>query len=226
MFKIVNIHIPKCGGTSFRKSLSDHCDIKMDYVSFRNIKSPGSITNLVDRIKYDNIHNDNIILDDYIDFNCISGHILPIRYQKLWENNWKFITWLREPSQRLYSLYYRHSRKKNYKNIIGQYIINENPSVEEFCLNDLVKNNYQQFFYNFNYEKYFFIGIVENYNKDLKILSKMLNISLEVENLNFNKNKKEKEYKINESLLLEIKDFHKEDYDLYNKILKISNERS
>jgi hypothetical protein len=226
MFKIVNIHIPKCGGTSFRKSLSDHYNIHLDYGN--------KISRQKEQIIKESVNfNQNINLNDFTNIDCISGHVIPIKYKKLYDNDWKFITWLREPSLMLYSKFY-HIKRGDYVNnnttnkkelTIGEYVTKNVLSLENFLLDPITKNFYQRFFYDFPLENYFFIGVVENYQSDLKYLSYLLGINLNMNNENINPNKKDDLYKIDNNLLDKIKEFHSEDYELYYKILEKSNKR-
>lgn len=213
MHKIVNIHIPKSGGTSFNKSLSDKFSVLRDdgHGIYKDINQ--IIT------KFEEFNN-NINLEDYTNIDCIMGHILPIKYKKLHDNNWKFITWLREPSQMIHSLY-NYVVKKSDRSYLNNFILENNLSIEEFSLHPVCRNAYQRFFYNFPPDNYFFIGIVENYEDDLKLLSNKLNLDLKMYHENKNPNKQKSYYNIDNKLLNKMKEYHKEDYNLYSKILSL-----
>ena len=58
MSKIVNIHIPKCGGTSFRESLSEHYNIHLDYGNKIS-------RNQEEIIKESKLFNDNLSVDSF-----------------------------------------------------------------------------------------------------------------------------------------------------------------
>jgi len=216
MDKIVYAHIPKTGGTSLRNILKKHYKIKEDYRK--------SINQEFDEKNYD----------------LIVGHFNPSKYQKLYEDNWKFITWLREPAQRLYSLYYHYIRHKNEyvicknnliemnlnnKNKTAYEVIKNNMTLDEFIFSEVKKNDYKYFFSNFKIENFFFVGITENYENDLKVLSKKLNKNFDIIYNNTNPNKKLLFYEIENSFLMEIKKKYNEDYEIYNRALEISNKR-
>jgi hypothetical protein len=234
MSKIVHIHIPKCGGTSFNLTLNNEFGSSISNCSHGISRD---VNNLI--TKFTNFNN-SINVDYYDNVKLIHGHVLPIRYYKLYERGWRFITWLREPIQRLISDYYHIKRNKNNfineinghieilpekKGTFGEKILLEKMTLDDFLLDGMTKNYYQRFFYNFPPENYFFIGIVENYQSDLKYLSYLLGINLNMNNENINPNKKDNLYKIDPDLMKKIKEFHSEDYDLYYKMLEESNKR-
>lgn len=210
--KLVNIHIPKTAGTSFRKSLEqNYQSLSYDY----GHKILRDINELVSEFSD---FNRNLVLDNYKSINCISGHILPIRYKKLYDLDWKFIIWLRDPAQRLYSHYY-HLIRDFENNDFGKLLVDSEMTFEDFVFLPKVRNFYQRFFYNFPVENYFFIGIVERYKTDLVKLSQLSNIDFIEYSENQNNEKSNNSYYIEPNLLDKIKNYHSDDYNLYYKIL-------
>jgi hypothetical protein len=210
--KLINIHIPKTAGTSFRKSLEkNYKNLSYDY-GHKILRDTNELISEFDDF------NRNLIVNNYKSINCISGHILPIRYKKLYDLDWKFITWLREPSQRLYS-HYLHLIRDSKTNEIGKFLVDNNLSFEDFVFLPKVRNFYQRFFYNFVVEDYFFIGIVERYKEDLLKISDLLNMNFIEYTENQNSEKSNNIYDIEPNLLDKIKNYHSDDYNLYYKIL-------
>jgi mRNA-degrading endonuclease RelE of RelBE toxin-antitoxin system len=210
--KLINIHIPKTAGTSFTKSLEQNYQ-KLSYDYGHKISR--DVNELISEF---NDFNKNLIVNNYKSINCISGHILPIRYKKLYDLDWKFITWLREPSQRLYSSYL-HLIRDSKKNDFGKYLVDNRILFEDFVFLPKIKNFYQRFFYNFPVENYFFIGVVERYKEDLIKLSQLSNMNFIEYNENRNGEKSNNIYDIEPNLLDKIKKYHSDDYRLYYKIL-------
>lgn len=218
MVKIVNVHIPKTGGSSFLQTLSEHYRVIHDYGNKAG-RNPKILINEA------NIFHENLNPETYSKFNCISGHILPIKYKKLKDLDWKFITWLREPSQKLYSQYFHLKRKKVNEGTIGEQIAKNKYTVEQFVLSPICKNYYQRYFFDFPKENFYFIGITENYETDLKFLSNVLGVDLKINFKNKNPNKTTENYNIDSKLLEKIKTYHSEDYKLYYDMLEISEKR-
>ena len=210
--KLINIHIPKTAGTSFRKSLEqNYQNLSYDYGHKIGRETDELISEFDD-------FNRNLILEKYKSIDCISGHILPIKYKKLHDLDWKFITWLKEPSQRLYS-HYLHLIRDCEKNDFGKYLVDNKILFEDFVFLPKVRNFYQRFFYNFPTEHYFFIGIVERYKEDLLKLSDLLSMNFIEYNENRNGERSNNIYDIESNLLDKIKKYHSDDYSLYYKIL-------
>ena len=171
-------HLPRCGGTSLRKSLSKSLNIYEDY-----------------RIGWSKVYNKPYNLNKFGINDCLAGHFesdgfrLLDRYPQIKDNKRYFLfTFIRDPFQIAISDYF-YSKKMG--------AISLNTKLEEF-LDE--KNNYlaQILDLNFdNYKKklkrYNYIGICEKYSKSLDHLKKSLNIK----DLNENKLNEAKRKDIN-----------------------------
>lgn len=224
MERIVNVHIPKCAGTSFKIALAASFKVKYDY--------GGRISRSEKLVISDSIaQNYQIDAAQYDAVNCISGHFIPIKYLKLHQAGWKFITWLRDPAQRLFSQYYHYQRHKELflnqgvNNSPGFYVLSRNLTVEAFVLDPLFKNHIRRFFYRFPPRLYFFIGIVEQYPSDLAFLSEQLGVNIPLYWENLNLEKQNEQYDIPSALLAEIKQFHSQDYQIYEQVTQQSKQR-
>ena len=60
--------------------------------------------------------NNGLSSSAYQKIDCIHGHFMPLKYRILDSNNIFFLTWLRNPVQRLISHYYYWSREPLPKN--------------------------------------------------------------------------------------------------------------
>lgn len=224
MTKIVNVHIPKCAGTSFRETLVASFRMKLDYGS--RISRPEHEV-IADSIAF----NDQVRLPDYATVDCVYGHFIPLKYLSLYQAGWKFITWVREPAQRLIAHYYHYQRQKEKlmldenEGSPGNYVVKQGLTLEEFVVDPLFMNSYRRFFYRFPPELYYFIGVVENFTTDLACLSQRLNLKLNDQNENRNPTKTGASYQIEPDLFRLIQTTHAEDYALYLDLLATSNKR-
>jgi hypothetical protein len=156
----------------------------------------------------------------------LTGHYTPFKYLDL-ENpkNTEDIflfTFLRNPLDRLKSLYahYTNERiKKNneVKDLLYVMFKNENMSFEEFVLHPCSLNFQSDMMHYVPIERFNFIGLFENLQNDWKILCQMLEVEyspLPVKNKNNNKI----DIKVSKDLQNKIEDYHWRDYCLYDRV--------
>lgn len=104
-------------------------------------------------------------------------------------------------------------------------MMDEEWSLEHFCLSQQMKNFYCQFLWGFPLTRFNFIGITEQYEKELDYLSKkILNVELSALKENVNDNKPDTYFE-NSRLRTRIELFHDKDMQLYLNALKISRDR-
>src|SRR5690606_39025041 len=92
---------------------------------------------------------------------CIHGHFMPYKYHSLLKNKKNiFVTWLRDPIERLGSHYYFWLRTYDSKNSppLHKKVVEENWSFEAFCFSKEMQNVYEQFFWKFPIDNFNFIG--------------------------------------------------------------------
>ena len=224
MSKIVHVHIPKCGGTSFRQALAEHMPVKTDYAHRIN-RDPHVVRQEMEAL------NTAIVPQHYANVACISGHFFPSRYLKLYHAGWKFITWLRDPAQRLCAQYEHIIRQTNEyyseekDGTLGAFVVRNGLSLEDFLLDPRGWNQYQPFFEHFPPEQYFFIGILEQVHDDLNYLSELLQIELRMHPSNCNPKKSGTDYSLDPKLQRKLREAHAADYKLYEQLLKLSENR-
>ena len=110
-------------------------------------------------------HDKSLLPFNYTDthserYKCIIGHFPLSKYSHLKPKGWKFVTWLRDPVERLISIW---SKK-------GQGMAN---SIEEFSL--ILSDSYA--IYLDDLDILDFVGFTETYKKSLKDMEKILGIT-------------------------------------------------
>ncbi|NND95358.1 MAG: sulfotransferase family 2 domain-containing protein [Flavobacteriales bacterium] len=221
---IISMHTPKAGGSSFKQLLRKHygLSLKGDYKDI-----PKSFEDRTkDAIKFDKrLSSLKILGYKMLGVKCIHGHFLPYKYKKLLDDESTiFITWLREPTERLISHYYYWQRTSDKRwTSLHKKVIEEGWSLEEFCLSEEMRNIYGKYLWNFSVDNFDFIGVTEYFEEDVlffarKYLGYSDSINIPIKNVNPNNTGLYSD-KIDKELLIAIKDFHSKDYDLYNYAL-------
>lgn len=226
---IISVHMPKSGGASFRHLLENH--FEESYLQDHDYPIHDSPKKRHRKVKLKQVFNkfsDNLF-NKFKNVECIHGHFLPYKYDSFYETGeHTFVTWLRDPLERLTSHYYywkEYHDKMEVQPLLKKFL-KEEWTFEDFAFSEEVRNIYSLFLWNFPVERFDFIGVTEYYGEDLTFFAEnYLQIS-EVEIPKKNVNKKSTDKTINDpELIKEIKEFHAKDYDLYNYALNLRSER-
>lgn len=165
---IISVHLPKCAGNSFKRSLEEiySGNVYFDYEN--RIDSP--------RYKFSKIYN-NFKKFDYSKFNqtkIIHGHFFADKYLSSFSNS-EYITWLRNPVERVISHYFFWKKYPDFEHPICKYVVKNNLSLTEFSRIKYMKNIQSTYLSNTNLEKFKFIGITESYDASFKLFLKIFN---------------------------------------------------
>ena|SRR5690554_1252985 len=226
---IISLHMPKTAGSSFRFFLRDHFQ---DAVYFDYNGSPDQLSKeeLEEKLEY--------YKASYYRFkkyyflinkkHCIHGHFLAAKYGFYKNDKNIFITWLRDPLERLGSHYYYWQRSYDAlrSKPLHKRIIEEKWSFEKFCFSEEMHNLYSRYITDFPMENFDFIGIVEHFDDDFRyFVNKYLGMgTVQVEVRNTNPNAQESYFK-NMSFYGELKEYHQNDYEFYNYALELRKHR-
>ncbi len=217
---IISLHIPKSAGTSFRFSLKEHFGSALleDYGT-RPLRIPFELG----RKKAESF-NRKIKFGKYSGTSCIHGHFLAAKYSAF-VGRATFITWLRNPVDRLYSNYYHILRNHpGARNTIPFRVRREGWTLEEYCFSPLMKNYCSNFFWNFDISAFEFIGIVENYETELDFFFRNF-LGSGTQPFKENTNPDNEPYRIDPDMRNELEKFHALDMSLYNRALDIASSR-
>ena len=215
------MHIPKAAGTSFSIALKEYFGDSLieDYGT-----RPFRVRYDVARKKAEKF-NQKLKLNQYLNVKCIHGHFLALKYANFKNYDATFITWLRDPVERLISNYYHIIRgQKDVKGTFSNLVHTEKWDLETYCSHPLNRNPCEKIFHDFGIDNFEFVGIVENYLSDLKFFSE--NYLHKPLNIYFKNQKPEnQQFYIDSNLRSKIERFHSIDVEIYRQALAKSNSR-
>lgn len=169
-------HIPKCGGSSLRKVLEMNFRIYPEYPPheghFKNsVNLEEIVTNFkANRVDYLKLKSWELIMGHYHN----QGYEILNRFPDLYENpRICLITFLRDPLLHRLSMYV-YSKKKDLAFVrfisIKEYVLSEKDLFAKALCCDF--SNYKEVM-----DRYFFIGVTEQYKESLNQLKSLLNLA-------------------------------------------------
>ncbi len=227
---IVSIHMPKTAGTSFRALLEVHFGNRLLWDANGDFGCENSDTTLnteYERYRVVEEASLRIAEMDLANVECIHGHLHAHKYLLLsTKRKVTFVTWLRNPVDRLLSQFYFWKREANAPmSHLHVKFIEEDWSLERFCFEPKVKDMYGDLLWGFSAENLDFIGITEYFEEDLKYFAQhYLNSHADALMLNAGDNNG-RPYQIDGQLRKEIEAFHDRDMRLYKRALEMRQER-
>ncbi len=211
--QLVSIHIPKTAGTSFIHSLKkQYGNNKVTRIDINENRI--NINKVILNKAY--VYNNTSVIHGHFTINLLKNYLtLPPETP--------IITWLRDPVERVISNYYylykrldeELNEEKKGLNILSKM----RRSLLEYAHDEKNQNRMSKFLKGMDIEDFFFIGIVENYNQDIKELGQKLNWS-NLEIVQHNKTGKSFKSEVDENTKAIIRSLNQEDQILYNKVLE------
>lgn len=222
---LISLHLPKTAGTSFGKSLGDHFGnaLLLDY-------DDNPIAKSIQTRSREAIEASIELADNGLnDYQCVHGHFLPVKYLLLSTKiNTRFITWMRDPVERMLSHYYFWQTYYDPEKAAVHHkrFIEEKWSLERFCLGPEFRNIYHQYLWGFPLRSFNFIGISEFYQEDFNYFcSEYFGQELPTYRENITQ-RPNKIHNIDEELRKKIELYHKDDVEIYQELLKARKNRS
>jgi hypothetical protein len=216
---LISVHLPKTAGTSFGVALEG-------LFGDRLLRDYGD-TPLQSDFRYPSIVGAGYLSG----VDCIHGHFMPMKYMGningvLPPRNLVFVTWMRNPVDRVISHY--HYWRRNYSRKIAlstrRKMYENDWSLERFCLGPELRNLYTRYITGFELNRFSFVGITEHFEEDLTFFaSNYLPQEIDIERLNVGNIRGT--YNITKSFRKEIEKVHSNDMLLYFKALELRSSR-
>jgi hypothetical protein len=216
---IISVHLPKTAGKSFEAALKTRFGgaLLEDYATFP-MNTPEYERNK--RALETSLINADA---NFSGVECIHGHFLPVKYLLMAaRRQLTFVMWVRDPVQRILSHYHywRRTYHPETAPALHRKMVEEDWSVERFCLGTEMRNMYAQFLWAFPIDNLDFIGVTEFYDQDLAYFAqRFLGVPVEPQRVNVGATEGRK-YEIDEDLRRKIEIFHERDMKLYRTALQ------
>lgn len=223
---LISLHMPKVAGNSFLHTLERHfgAGLAKDYVDMSRIQDY-----LAGKVHPTQLCDAGYSESECARLQCIHGHFLPAKYLKIRANckSAKFVTWLRNPVERLVSHYnfFMRSYDPLTAGPLFKRIVEESWSLEKFCFSSEYKNFYKKYLWGFPVGYFDFIGIVERYDEDLQRFGKRyFGIEAYSCRVNCAIDGSVSNYNVDPVFRREVESYHSEDMELYKQILESSSD--
>lgn len=205
--ELISIHVEKCAGSSFEQVLREVYGGEMLRIDFH--KSRFQVDGM-DEIKSKSIFDS---------VRCIHGHITYEDLQGRLQvpNHCKYISWIRDPAERLASSYsFLLDRMNEYVDQVkSPFLIRKMcKSFTEFIREPLNQNIIARYLSTYPRDHFCFVGNVSNYSEDLDKLVKIMEWKVRGD-LPYVNQSKSKKPELNEFILDEIYKRNSDDYKIY-----------
>lgn len=216
---LVSLHMPKTAGTSFAETLRAAAGegYRADYGDLPMQRGPW-------RRRCDAVRG-GLALRGRMEpgVTCIHGHFLALKYRiALDRRPARYVTWLRDPLQRLvshYAYWRRDYAGDDPAQPMRNRMLREDWSFERFALGPEMRNVYRQYLWGFDPARFDFIGITEHYESDLERLVAMLDCEPVAAAALVNPECGDDGYAVEPGLARRIERHHAADFALYRRVL-------
>jgi hypothetical protein len=227
---LISVHIPKTAGTSFGAALEAHFGARLTHHYRREagIDSKYLLLRRASRLvwAFGRGVADAMQTARFREIDCIHGHFPGIRFMALLcRRQVSFITWLRDPVERIVSNYhhiYRMQPRQSVHPPIWDTIVEERWSLEKFALSENFRNRASHILWGIPLRLFSFVGITEHYEEDLAwFANNVLKADAPALRMNVNHDKTEPRYPLQAELRHRIETFHAADVALYSRALAL-----
>ena len=212
---IISVHIPKTGGTTFIEVLRK-CAQEVFYLDYGS--GPLAPTALFRQGKlitapFESIINDLELLPGR---SVIHGHFPAEKYSDLFPNA-VYVTWLRDPVERVISNYLYWQRSDIPGDRRWEQVTAENMSLEQFAQLDFARDLQEAFLSPLAVEQFDFIGITEEYDRSLELFRRLFcpDTRLDATAQNDNPNRQGKFYDLDPEVRKKIRLLNERDVHTY-----------
>ena len=164
---IVSVHVPKTGGVSFREVLAELAGehIVFDYDD-RPLAPAGAWTRLRRRLARPTLPPGTRV---------VHGHFVASKYRALLPTA-RFVTWFRDPVERLASHYHYWLREPDPENATCRKLLDEKLSLPAFAALPEMRDVHARFLGGIPVERFAFVGLTEHYDEAMALFARLFGI--------------------------------------------------
>lgn len=169
---IVSVHIPKTGGVTFREALAAAAGghLVLDYDD--RPLAPRSLARSVrERLRRVELPPDT---------RAVHGHFVASKYRRRYPDA-RFVTWLRDPVERLASHYYYWLREPDPKNATCRRLLEENLTLAQFAELSEMRDVHARFLGGVPVEDFAFVGLTESFDEGMALFERLFGIPAQAE---------------------------------------------
>ena len=224
---LIFVHIPKTAGTTFKNLLIPELKLKREEVIVVESRGWNNHSDLMFSNERPGL-NGTIPLKPNPDAKLIAGHFKADKFKPIYSDA-TYITWIRDPIERLISSYYYYllTDPSRYGNLAKEHRKYDPVSLEYFVTRNY-NSNAMLSQLNIPLDDFKFIGISEHFDKEVARYDSILGTNM-ASNKNYNnhnvnpaKANYQEKYEISDKLKKKLIELNREDYELYNKCLRIA----
>ncbi len=212
---IISVHIPKTGGTTFVEVLRK-CAEEVLYLDYG--LEPLAPTALFRRGKLITVPFESIIndLELFPGRSVIHGHFPAKKYSDPFPNA-VYVTWLRDPVERVLSNYLYWQRSDIPGDRRWEQVTAQNMSLEQYAQLDFARDLQEAFLSPLTVEEFDFIGITEEYDRSLELFRRLFcpDTRLDATAQNENPNRQGKFYDLDPEVRKKIRLLNERDVHTY-----------
>lgn len=169
---LISLHLPKTAGTSFLALLRAHFgdQLREDYADMPLHDAPLRRRTRALRAGFGHA----VTAGGFADTQCVHGHFLALKYRYLrTQESPQFVTWLRDPVERLASHFYYWQRSYDpaHAGSLHRRMMDEAWDFERFCFAPELRDLYAQFLWGMPLRRFAFVGVTEHYAADVHAFS-------------------------------------------------------
>ena len=219
---IVSVHVPKTGGTTFKNLLGDP---RVGHTFFDYDERPLSLPATKRPLSRVRTHLRMLAIKKMLDKPgtdrvFVHGHFLAEKYRSLWpDTGW--ITWFRDPVERLVSHYYHWQRSPDHKNAACRKLHRLGLDIVGFSQLPEMRNVHARFLGPIQPQQLAFVGVTEEYERSLQLFARRCGVPLDsvskTEVHNRNPDKTRARYSLTSQVRSEIEAANATDLKLYEQ---------